>query len=299
MEQAKQRSFDSTSNFNLDADSSLNPFPSSSRWPLRIEWNDETALKLFGENLRYLSTEEREFLLRPSHQLRNNTVLHLQNLWLGSPPKYNEVRARLYDEWFALNNNPLLRKKLETFHSLLKISLLGEDNASLKSRFAWIDYVEDRLKEHGSTAQEYFEWARKVYGWIHELVEEPDKFGGAIKPAVFKTSLEKADWRVANDESAIVSSMLLYGSTKDHSLRPHFLLGSTIEGLRLGLRLNGRALAVGDTSNSTLERYKARELNPKIFLGLRFDPIDSPLSEDGAKKTIKKRSLLFVPLGKY
>src|SRR5271170_5048215 len=279
----------------LSAFGNWNPFRLSPSVPLEVECTNETAQRLLGKDLRHLSKGDIDTLKGSFFSDRNAVVRNLSRIWSHSSPKYNEVRADVYDKWYTyFDNGSSEHRKLEKFTWLLGNSPrdFGSESLqkSLEARFTWIDEVERNLEVYGSTAEDYFMWVGDLYDKIFELVEEPAKFGGAIKPDVFKASLEKADWREANDESAIVNTMLLYGSSDDHPPRPHYRLGGTFEGFRLGLRLNGRALAIRDADASTLEFYETRELNPKILLGMRFDSIDSPAGGDGVEKTMEKKN---------
>lgn len=223
---------------------------------------------------------------------RTQIVRQLDELWSQSSPKLKDVRSRLYEEWYGSEN----RERFEKFLSLL-VRSESLSRTSLQDRLDRIDRVENELEKFGWPAEEYFEWVRKIHGWIFEVVEEPEKFGGAIRPAEFMVDIDHADWRVANDESAVINAMLLYGSDEEHHQRPDLRLRGDFESFCLGLRLHGRVLAIRDTDASTLDLYEIRALNLKIILSLRFDPTETASGGDGVEKTVEKRSLLVVPLG--
>jgi hypothetical protein len=272
----------------------LNPFRSSSRSLEQLLVEDNDPLYGDSEDLR----RQREVMRQPAfQQRRDQLVRELNSLWSRSSPKYNKVRARLYDEWYQCFQSEL-RNRFDKFLSLLGQSETRGVRDSLQDRFDWIDHVENELKEIRCPSEEYFDWVGKIHDWIVELVEEPQIFGSTTGRSKFEAILEKADWRMANDDSAIVNAMLLYGSDEDHpdltlTLRCDF------ESFGLQLRLNGRALAIRDTDLSTLELYGARALNPKIISGLRFDSVDLPLGGHGVEKATEKKSLIVVMLGEY
>ncbi|KAI1129963.1 hypothetical protein F5Y10DRAFT_290396 [Nemania abortiva] len=254
----------------------MNPFRAVNPAPSQINW-DSAALPqmVFQKPLSDLSDSERDHLLqlKQSASLRDELVHQLRDMWVEGSQIYDKVCERAYDEWSAAENKEAiyeywLLSDIDTGYDEPEFSYHENWFASRREFIQQVNYAVNPL---GCTAADYFSWLEGTSQWTSELVDEADKYDGAIKPDVFKTSLEKANWKVANDESAIINHMLSYGEVEDYPLQPHMLLNGTFNERRLGLRLNGQALVIPEADAETLYRYATTYVNPKFFLGLRFD----------------------------
>ena len=146
----------------------------------------------------------------------------------------------------------------------------------MKDCLEWSDYV----KKNKINSKRYFLWVQEQY---ELLARRKRKDFEDISLERLSECLMVADWKDANDESAVVNAYLL---TADLSPKPEIYLG-TILNWPLALRINGRCLKVPKAELSTVESYGVTAINPDVLLSIRY-----LLGSDSAAQ-----SFLFIPIG--
>ena len=116
------------------------------------------------------------------------------------------------------------------------------------------------------------------------MAREKGKGFDDIALETFSRSLITADWKDANDDSAIVNAYLL---NAELSLKPEIYLGP-LGKCRLAVRVNGECLGTRKTDLHTANLYDVTTINPYIVLDMRYVPLESGES---------RQSMLFIPIG--
>jgi hypothetical protein len=129
-------------------------------------------------------------------------------------------------------------------------------------------------------SERYFSWVEKQYQLLAHLKSKDFQ---NITLEKFSESLRSANWRNADDGSAIVNAYLL---NADLSSKPEIFLGRYKSSL-LSVRVNGRCLNPPKTDLSTAESYGVTAINPNILLSIRY-----------VTSNKSKKSFLCIPVGK-
>ena len=148
---------------------------------------------------------------------------------------------------------------------------------SVKDSWEWLEY----LKKSGIDLFRYTAWVDEQY---ELLAREKRKGFENITLERFSRSLITADWKDANDDSAIVNLYLL--NTKA-SLKPEIYLGPLGKS-RLAVRVNSECLRPPKADSHTAKSYGVTDIFPDILLDMSYVPLVPGLA---------KQTMLFIPIG--
>ena len=196
-------------------------------------------------------------------------------LWAGfEGTAYDEVGSAILKRWTESSLSD--KKFLENAVDLL-VEFQKRPMKSMKDSLEWSEH----LKKSGIDSKRYLAWVDEQY---ELLAREKRKGFDDITLKRFSDSLITADWRDANDDSAIVNAYLL---NTEASLKPEIYLG-LLGKSRLAVRVNSECLRPQKADFHTAESHGVTAINPDILLDMRY----VPLERDGSKQT-----LLFIPIG--
>jgi hypothetical protein len=200
---------------------------------------------------------------------------NLAHLWSGSKGvAYDEVGNAILEQWF--DSGPPDKNFIEKAVDVL-IEFQKRPMKSMKDSLEWLEH----LKKSEIDSKKYFAWVDEQYEF---LAREKRKGIDDISLERFSSSLLTANWRDANDDSAIVNAYLLNTET---SLCPEIHLGS-LGCSPLAVRVNSECSRTQNADFHTAESHGVTAINPDILLDMRIVPLGPGES---------KQTLLFVPIG--
>lgn len=196
-------------------------------------------------------------------------------LWPGCEEiAYHEARMAILEQWAA--SGPLDKKFLEQAIVLL----VDFRNRPLKKLMDFVDWA-NYLETVDIDPDKYFTWVKEQNELLTRL---KNKGFENITLERFSDSLITADWRIGNDESAVVNVFLLHTEISE---MPEIYLGP-LGNSRIAVRLNSECLTPQETDLRVAESHGVDVINSCILLGMRYVSLQSENS---------KQSLLFVPMG--
>lgn len=186
---------------------------------------------------------------------------------------YEEVRDAILAQW--IKSEPVNKKFLEKAVDLL-VEFQNRPMKSMKDCLEWSDYLEKAEID----SKTYHSWVQEQYKQL--ACKKREGFEN-ITLERFSKCLLTADWKDANDDSAIVNAYLL---NAELCLKPEIYLGP-FENFHLAVRVNGRCLRPRKADLSTAESYGVTAINPNILLAMRYVP----------RASWNLESFLFIPIG--
>ncbi len=197
-------------------------------------------------------------------------------LWAGLEGNaYDEVVNAILNQW--TESEPSDKKFLETAIDLL-VEFQNRPMKNMKDSLEWSEHV----KKSGINLKRYLAWVDDQY---ERLAREKGKDFDEITLEMFSRSLITADWKEANDESAIVNAYLL---NTEPSLKPDIYLGP-LGKLLLAVRVNGECLGPQHTDSHTADIHDVTAINPHVLLEMRYESL---IPGDESRQT-----MLFIPIG--
>jgi hypothetical protein len=199
----------------------------------------------------------------------------LEHLWEGFEHRaYKDVNSVLFEQWRT--SAPPEKQFLENAVDLL-IEFHKQPIRNIKDSLEWLEH----LRISGIDSTKYLTWVDTLY---ELLAREKNKDFENITLEKALNSLHTANWKDANDESAIANSYL---SNTVASLHPNIYLGSLGKSF-LAVRVNSECVRPQKADYQTAELLGVTAINPDILLGMRF-------KTPNGHKSIQ---LLVIPLGK-
>jgi hypothetical protein len=250
----------------MSVDTKLNPYtvsvPDASHYPVA------------RSSVKELSTQQPKVTDKEDER-HKRIVDKTSYLWAGFEGNaYDEVVDAIVNQW--TESGPPDKKFLEKAVDLL-VDFQNRPMKNMKDSLEW----SERLKESGIDSKRYLAWVDEQY---ERLAREKHKGFDDITLKKFSLSLTLADWKDANDDSAIVNAYLLKA---EPSLKPEIYLGRLGKS-RLAVRVNGKCLRPQKTDFHTADSHGVTAINPDILLEMRYVPLKSGESRE---------TMLFIPIG--
>ena len=206
------------------------------------------------------------------HKRMLDKVLSLWTGMVGSA--YDEVCVTIFEQWTV---SPLSDKRfLENAVDLL-VEFQNRPMKSMKDSSEWLEHV----RKTGIDSKRYLVWVDEQY----EILACKERKGfDNLTLEMFSKSLVIADWKNANDDSAMVNAYLL---NTEASFRPEIYLGP-LGMSALAVRVNSECLRPQNADFQNTESHGVSAIYPDILLDMRYVPLRQGRS---------KRTLLFIPIG--
>jgi hypothetical protein len=238
--------------------------------------SQHSAASASGTKPSIVLQDPRSQALKPEPDLKpmHDKVLRLWEDFEGTA--YEGVRNDILADWKSSDGpqREFLTRAVELLAEFQK-----QPMKTMMDSLKWSKYLETAKIE----PRKYLAWAQNQY---EQLEVNKRKFFD-ISLETLSGCLSKADWKTANDDSAIFNAYLL---NADLNTKPDFYLGPYRQlDSHLALRLNSRCLTPPNVDHHTARFYGVTAINPNILLSLRYVRLTS--------KT--KRENLFIPLGEF